>query len=139
MKANKYELISHTADIGIRVKANSLEGIFCNTASAMFDIMAKEKTPAPIIHSLEVSLNANSQEELAVFWLNELLSLSQAKQVIFDEFIINKLTNTILEAVVKGKGFNNYAIDTEIKAATFHELKLNQVKNYWQLELIFDV
>ena len=36
-----YELIEHTADVGIRVKGDDLEGLFANAALAMFDVMAE--------------------------------------------------------------------------------------------------
>jgi len=36
-----YEVIEHTADIGIRVKAKDPAGLFKNAAAAMFDIIAE--------------------------------------------------------------------------------------------------
>jgi len=139
VKANIYELISHTADIGIRLKANSLEDVFCSAASAMFDIMAKTKSPVKIKQSLDINLTADSYEDLLVYWLNELLSLSQVKQLVFSGFVIKELKKNKLKAVVEGRALNSYTINTEIKAATFHGLKLTQIKGSWQLELIFDV
>ena len=38
-----YELIEHTADVGIRVRGKGLNELFQNAAVAMFEIIAEEK------------------------------------------------------------------------------------------------
>jgi SHS2 domain-containing protein len=79
VKDRTYELIEHTADIGIRVKGKDLKELFKNAASAMFDIIA-EKKPQATSHRLQatriiVKQRADNLEELFINWLNELLSL----------------------------------------------------------------
>ena len=135
-----YELIEHTADIGIRVRAKDVNELFKNAASAMFQIIAEPKTPV-ILSSpeLPVKLNAESTEQLFVNWLNELLSLSATKELIFCNFKINKIEKNCLEASISGRPSDNFHINTEIKAATYHELKLEQKKSGWLAEVIFDV
>lgn len=137
-----YELIEHTADIGIRVKAHDLKELFINAALAMFDIIA-EKGPSakgqmprtPYI----IKQKADNLDELFINWLNELLSLSATKELIFNDFKINKLDITKLEATAIGEDIKNYKVNTEIKAATYHQLKLEETKSGWQAEVIFDV
>jgi SHS2 domain-containing protein len=138
-----YELIEHTADIGIRVKGKDLKELFKNVALSMFDIMA-EKRPETRNQSTEtrkltIEQKAENLEELFVNWLNELLSLSATKELIFSDFVINKIDRNTLQAVAIGQDFKNYKVNTEIKAATYHELKLEQTKSGWQVQVIFDV
>jgi len=135
-----YELIEHTADIGIRVKGADLKELFCNAAAAMFDIIAEKKEPAQAKQTkIKIVQDADSLEELFINWLNELLSLSAVKELIFSEFWIGKLDKNTLQAVAIGEANKNYKINTEIKAATYHQLKIEEVKSGWQAELIFDV
>ena len=138
-----YELIEHTADIGIRVKGSDLRELFRNAAAAMFDIMAQKKPyivhRTPYIDKIIVKQKAEDLEELFVNWLNELLSLSAIKEKIFSDFTFRKLDAHNLEAVAMGEDIKNYKVNTEIKAATYHELKLEQAKTGWQSEVIFDV
>lgn len=135
-----YEFIEHTADISIRVKGNDLIALFRNAALAMFDIAAQKKeAQAEGKTRLQISLKADNLDELFVNWLNELLSLSATKYLIFSDFQINKLDNSILEAVAIGENTANYKVNTEIKAATYHQLKLEESKTGWQAEIIFDV
>ena len=135
-----YELIEHTADIGIRVRGEDLKELFRNAAAAMFDIIAEKKEPE-IKKQAEIKIEqkAGDLEELFVNWLNELLSLSATKELIFLDFKINKVDKNILQAVAIGENIKNYKVNTEITAATYHELKLEQAKTGWQAEIIFDV
>lgn len=138
-----YELIEHTADVGIRVKGKDLRELFENAAVAMFDIIAEKKPQATGRRSqakeILVKQKAENLEELFVNWLNELLSLSAVKEVIFEGFNIKKIEENNIEAYVVGVSVDNYKVNTEIKAATYHELKLEQTKAGWLAEVIFDV
>ncbi len=138
-----YELIEHTADIGIRVKGEDLEELFSNAALAMFDIIAEGKSPSrqvtkPAIKN-SINLKADSQDELFIDWLNELLSLSATKELIFFDFKIKKIKNNVLEAEVSGRNVKEYRVNSEIKAATYHQLKIADTADGWQAEVIFDV
>ncbi len=135
-----YEFIEHTADIGIRVRASSLKGLFINTALAMFDIIAEKKHSADTTQEkIEIKQQAQNPEELFINWLNELLSLSAAKELIFCDFKINKFDKNNLEAVATGSNMADYKVNTEIKAATYHGLKLEERNGRWLAELILDV
>ncbi|MFH0791082.1 MAG: archease [Candidatus Omnitrophota bacterium] len=143
MQKKDYEIIEHTADIGIRVSAPDLAGVFSKAAAAMFDIIAEKKLSA-VSRQLSakkviVKQKAGNLEELLVNWLNELLSLSAVKELIFYGFKINKLDAKGLEAEVFAKPMKNFKVNTEIKAATYHELKVIKVDSGWQAEVIFDV
>jgi SHS2 domain-containing protein len=48
-------------------------------------------------------------------------------------------TDNKLEARVCGQGFQDYKVNVEIKAATYHQLKIEQKGSLWQAEVIFDV
>lgn len=136
-----YSLIEHTADIGIRVKAKDLAGLFRNAARAMFDIASHQVTKSPSHQSkkIKIKLKAENLEDLFVAWLNELLSLSATKEIIFSHFDIKIVNNKDLEAEAQGYGYLNYRMNTEIKAATYHQLKINKTIRGWLAEVIFDV
>ena len=134
-----YEILEHTADIRIRVLGNSLNDLFINAALAMFDILAeKEHSEKTAVKAL-ILQEAIDIEELFINWLNELLSLSAAKEIIFSEFKINKLTDTSLDIECLGARASGYRINTEIKAATYHGLKMQKNDKGWEAEVIFDV
>jgi len=135
-----YEILEHTADIRLRVKAKDLPGLFINTARAVFEIITDSSELG--IHkakTIKIKLESEDLEELFVTWLNELLSLSAAKELIFSQFSIKKISKNGLEAEVSGEDAGNYKLNTEIKAATYHQLRIEENKEGWQAEVIFDV
>ncbi|MBU4346423.1 MAG: archease [Candidatus Omnitrophica bacterium] len=135
-----YQIIEHTADIGIRVKARDLKELFKNAARAMFDIMAETiEKKSQRTEKFALKQRAADREELFINWLNELLSLSATQGLVFKDFKIERLDEGSIEAIVTGNDIKSYKVNTEIKAATYHELKLEKASSGWQAEVIFDV
>jgi len=138
--AKNYEVIEHTADIGIMVKGKDLAELFKNAGLAVFDIIAKRK-PGKNTRPKTISIRqtADNVEELFVNWLNELLSLSATKELIFTDFHIDTLYEHTLKARALGEDFKRYRLNVEIKAATYHELKIEKLDSGWQARVILDV
>lgn len=86
-----YTLIDHTGDIGIVVRAGSLEQLFIAAATAMFDILlepAEEKSS----RFFPIEVEGIDLEDLIVRWLSELLYLHDAKRLAFLDFEIESLS-----------------------------------------------
>lgn len=123
----RYEIIPHTADIGIRVYGKDLKELFKNAAYGMFDIIADlDGLTSSITQSIEVK--APNKEELLVVWLDELLYNFYTKQIIFFDFKISELDDKHISAEALGRnvGENRNRLKTEIKAVTYHELKIEE-------------
>ena len=69
-----YELIDHTADLGIRLASQTLDGLFEVAADALSDLLFEESTITPA-RTAQVSVEAESAEDLLVEFLRELLYL----------------------------------------------------------------
>ena len=135
-----YEILEHTADIRIRVKAEDLPALFSRAAAAMFDIIA-EKRPGKSARRLELKVvqEAQSIDELFINWLNELLSLASVGRQVFTDFRIDKIDESRVEARVNAEPAESYKINKEIKAATYHQLQVSKTGDGWKAEVIFDV
>jgi len=136
----RYEIIPHTADIGVKAYGATLQELFNNTAYAMFDIIADlDGLTGSVTQSVEV--NAPNTEELLVAWLGELLYHFYTKQVIFFDFQIEELSETRVKAQALGRhiGENRNRLKTEIKAVTYHELKIEKKDGAYAATIIFDV
>ncbi len=133
-------MLEHTADIGIKVKALTLKGLFKKTWLAVISLCAKkQKLLDPQKHKFVITQKADNPEELMVNWLNELLSMSAALGVVFDGIKIKKLNQQFIDAEAIGTDIRNYNIHTEIKAATYHQLKVYKSGFLWHAQVIFDV
>ena len=135
-----YEILEHTADIRIRVRAKELKTLFTRSARAMFDIIAEKKSGSGAKKvELAIDQKAENLEELLINWLNELLSLSSARGLVFSKFKIKSFCENSLKARVQGEKAKNYKINKEIKAATYHQLQITKDGIGWKTEVIFDV
>ena len=136
----RYEQFSHTADIGVRVFGRTLKELFDNAAFAMFDILADlDGLKGEIVQ--EIELTAPNYEELLISWLDELLYNFYTKSVIFYKFEILDLAEDFIKAKAHGRavGANRNRLKTEIKAATYYNLKIIKTDDYYEVDIIFDV
>ena len=140
MDKKNYELLEHTADIAVLVKADSLKKLFINSAAAMFEIISApvyDKLSSPLCAQVEES--GGNFEELLVNWLNQLLFLSASREIIFRDFKITELSERTLKAEASGLPMSACEVHIEVKAATYHELKVSNNEDEWQAKIIFDV
>jgi SHS2 domain-containing protein len=136
----RYEQFPHTADIGIRIYGNDLRELFENAAFAMFDTIADlEGLKGDVEQDFE--LTAPNREELLIAWLDELLFNFYTKQLIFFRFEIKELTENKIAAKAFGRpiGANRNRLRAEIKAATYHDLKIKKTASGYEVEVIFDI
>ena len=136
----KYEIIGHTADMGIRVWGRTKKALFKNAAEGMFDLIVDKKN-IRINKTLKFNLKAPDSRELFISWLRELLYQYSAKGLVFKKFIISKFTDTQLcaEAVGENMDLKKHIFKNDLKAVTYHSLDIKKIKDYWQAQGIFDV
>jgi SHS2 domain-containing protein len=134
------QAMDHTADRGIIVQATGLEELFARAAWGMFSIITDLNTVRPE-HSEKIVVTASDQQALLVNWLSELNFQHVTRHRLFSHFRIVKLSDQHLEAEVQGEDImlDRHTIHTEIKAVTFHGLKLEPAGNGWRAEIIFDL
>jgi len=135
-----YEVFEHTADIGLRIKGSSLQELFKNAGLAIFQVSSRRQYVKDKKHTdIIIRQKSDSLDELFINWLNELLSISSAKGLIFHNIKVKKLENNNLEALITGSSIENYRVNTEIKAATYHQLKIEEKNGEYIAEVILDV
>ncbi|MFC1570774.1 archease [Candidatus Omnitrophota bacterium] len=133
----RYEQIPHTADLAARIYGKDMPELFKNAAYAMFDIMS-DLEGAERDHEERLEVEATDAESLLISWLNEALYLSYVKQLVFTEFKIISLDETRLTAVLKGSSAES-RVTTEIKAATYHDLKITETEEGYEVTVVFDI
>ena len=132
-----YEILEHTADIGIKAYGKTPQELFINSARGMFDIIADTRRIRPK-EQIEIKQEAQSYDELLRLWLQELLYQYSISGVIFKEFSIQSLSPQAIKAIVRGERAPD-KIKTEIKAVTYYELEFKKTKDGYKAKVIFDV
>jgi len=141
---NPFEIIDHTADVGIKAHGSTLTELFENAARGMFAVIAGEKYKAQgskIEKKIEINENKDNLEEILVSWLSELLYIFNREKIYLDNFRILSLNNNGIKAETSGVNIDLYQSDlyTEIKAVTFHNLKIEEDIEGFSCTIIFDV
>ena len=136
----RFKTIEHTADVGIEVEADSLEELFAGAAEAMFCLMVDTRGVRRTVERV-VRLEASDLDELMFRWLNELIFFVSAESLVFSGFDVGLVRADGLEAVVSGEPIDQsrHELKIEVKAATYHELKVEERDGAWAARVIFDV
>jgi len=136
----KYDLIDHTADVGVKSYGKTLSECFENAAVGMFDIIT-DNSDIGSVGEYDIVLKADELEQLLVDWLNELLFLNSSENLVFGKFNIeiNEGQNK-LKAKISGEEFDTskHNIGAEIKAITYHMLEVKNTKPY-HVQVLFDI
>jgi len=133
-----YELIEHTADVGVKAYGKTLAEAFEHAAKGMFDIITDESTIDPI-GQYDINLEAPDLEQLLVDWLSQLLFLNGAENLVFGKFEVT-LKGTQLTAHIFGENYDTkkHRMGVEIKAVTYHMVQVSQ-KNPIFVQVLFDI
>jgi len=132
-------VLSHTADTGIEVTADSLADLIGELCAGMFGLMASVE-PSAAEKWVEVSLVAQTVEELVVNTLSELVYHSEVENLIFCAFRV--WMGPDLAVRVKAGGLLVDAVEPvgpPIKAVTYHDLVVEQRDDIWYGRVYFDV
>jgi len=135
-----YELVDHTADLGVRVFGETAEALFANAAYALTDLITD---PSLLVDKEEAALVIEGSDwaDLMVNWLRELLYAWCGHEKLVQRVRIVSLTQGRLEARV---WYDAYAADRhvlrhEIKAVTYHQIRVATTRKGWEAQVIFDV
>ncbi|HEX9897156.1 MAG TPA: archease [Dehalococcoidales bacterium] len=135
-----FEILNHTADIGIIARGQDVRETFINAARGLFSLVIDPEEVSVKKHR-EISITAPDREALLVNWLNELIYLLDAEEVLFKDFKIIEITGTRLKVKAGGERINTkkHHLRREVKAATYHQLKIEQTAEGWRAQVIFDI
>jgi SHS2 domain-containing protein len=138
-----YETFEHTADLGLRVRANSLERVFVEAAQGLFSIIVANPESIRALQQVSFTLAKTDPPapELLLFdWLSELLFTYETRQLVLCDFDVT-LDDRGLTATAGSEPIDTtrHVLDHEVKAITYHGLKLSQEDGQWLAELIVDI
>jgi SHS2 domain-containing protein len=136
----KYEVIDHTADLGIHVFGADAKDLFANAAFALFDLIA-DIDALKGLNEHEVHITGDDWPDTMVNWLRELLYLWTCKEMLVKITDISYLTEHELTATVKFDPYDpdRHEIKNEIKAVTYHQIQVEKGPLSWKSKIIFDV
>ena len=138
--AMRYKTFDHTADLGIEVYGEDQNQLFINAGFSLFDLLTEADTIEEKI-SLDLTVEGMNLEDLMVSWLRELLYLHQSERYLFRDFIIHEISEKLLRATLKGEkcDLQRHELIREIKAVTYHQIKVAYEKGKWVSRIVLDI
>jgi len=136
----RFEILDHTADIGLIVHGENLKALFENAGEAFFHLITDLRKVKGRIER-RVNIGGESLDRLMVDWLSELLYLHDVEHLLFKRFKIDSIGEDGLKAAVKGDLFQEgvHVIKTEVKAVTYHQIEVRQENRGWRAQVILDL
>ena len=134
-----FDIVDHTADVGIIAYGTNMSQAFVNAARALFSLITELDDVEEVMYR-DIELTASDEESLLVAWLNELIYLFDAEGIILKRFDITELDSTRLKARSYGEKVDSskHSLKTGVKAATYHMLKVDK-DNGCKVQVLFDI
>ncbi len=132
-----FEELDHTADRALRVYGLDMGQLLINAACGLNSLLAPEFAPGAARCKVGVQLEALDAESLLVEWLSELAYRAESERLVFDEFELQEVSPTRIRAILWGRPAAR--LERDIKAVTYHNLKIVQTEKGLTATVVLDV
>lgn len=135
-----YQVIDHTADIGLHVFGADSAELFRNAAWALTDVITDRRSVVAT-ESLTLTITGRDWPDLLVNWLRELLYLWSGKDQLVESVEIEQISahRIVATALVESYQSERHRIHNEIKAVTYHQIDVSKSLTGWEAKIILDV
>ncbi|HUG19263.1 MAG TPA: archease [Planctomycetaceae bacterium] len=135
-----YETFDHTADLGLRIEAATLEKLFEEAARGITAQIVENVAAISPTEEVTIEKQGTETDYLLFDWLDELIYQYEVCHRVFAEFEI-KLTAEGFTATLRGEPIDRekHLLSHEVKAVTYHGFVVEQTEHGWRAELILDI
>lgn len=135
-----YELFEHTADLGLRAESATIAAAFQDIAACLLAALVEDPNAVRPEVKEQLTVEGTDREYLLFDWLNALLRRFEEDRMLFSQFAVSVRENG-LDAAIRGEAYDpdRHALSHEVKAVTYHELKLVPDGDGWLAEAIVDI
>ncbi len=135
-----FETFEHTADLGLRIRAADLDTLFAEAAQVLFSVLVEDLATVRPAQAVAVRIDGDERDLLLFDWLKELLYRFDAEHLLFCRFEVKVEGNT-LQGRAWGEPLDRdrHELAHEVKAITYHRLRIEQTGTEWLAEVIVDI
>jgi len=140
MGTKNWEEVDISGDVGLRVWGNSLAGVFRNAAEGMYSLVA-DTSLVETAREISVIARGESREGLLVAFLNELIYHFDTHGFIGKEIKIKEITERSVSAMIRGEENGQMSGNGHLllKAATYHNISIQESQGKWTAFVMFDI
>jgi SHS2 domain-containing protein len=135
-----YETFAHTADLGLRVRAGDLDELFADAAAGLFSLVVNDVPSDLDATECRFEIEGSRLDLLLLDWLNELLYVFDSERMVLGSFEV-EVGSAGLRATARAQPLDpdRHGLLREVKAITYHGLKVEQDGEQWLAEVIVDI
>ena len=135
-----YETFDHTADLGLRIRAADLNTLFAEAGQALLATLVEDIAAVAPARKLDVNIAGTDREYLLFDWLKELLYRFDAEHMLFSRFEV-RIDDNGLHGSAWGEPLDRarHELAHEVKAITYHGLRVERTADGWLAEVIVDI
>jgi len=139
-----WQLVDHTADVGLLIEAPTREALFEEAAQALMALIVEDPGSVEERETLDFELTADDPADdpadLLFDWLQTLLVAVELRRVLLTRFQV-RLEGRGLRASASGERIDpaRHRLAHEVKAITYHGLAVRATRDGWQAEVIVDI
>ncbi len=135
-----FEVIDHTADMGIRVWGPDLPSLFTEAARGMFEQITDVKR-ITASRTRTLVIEGTDETDLLINMLRELLYLFTGKGLLVKSAAIQSISGAALTLRIAGEKYDpeRHAIRNEIKAVTYAGGDIRKTPEGLEAIIIFDI
>lgn len=135
-----FETFDHTADLGLRVTAGDLEELFAEAARGLTSLVVEDPETLKSDRATEFRIEGDDLDLLLIDLLGELLFRFETTGFLGRDFTAVH-TPGGLDVEARGEMIEGQAhrLAREVKAITYHGLKVERQDDRWMAEVIVDI
>ncbi len=138
-----FAFFPHTGDIGVHLRAETLDGLFAAAAEAFLDAVTDAAGVRPA-DEVVLSCRAAELDLLLHDFLSELLFRFDARRLLLRPTAVTVRPDAPgwrVDAHLAGEALDSgrHAVDRVLKAVTYHELAVSQDASGWSATVVFDI
>jgi SHS2 domain-containing protein len=135
-----YVYLEHTADTGIVATGETLQELFRAAAEGLASILY-DPEGIPETESSRIEATADDVESLLVEWLSEVNFHFEVDRIAYRRFDVTEATETHVRGMGHGAPVDpkRHRLGEQVKAVTYHGLKVERTDGQWSAQVIFDV
>jgi SHS2 domain-containing protein len=132
-----FEIVEHTADVGIRASGATLEETFEQATLGLAEIMGLRTAQRGADEA--ISVEADDLGALLVDWLSEVLYLHEVRDALLACVQVDEVVRGRATGHVELSPRRSEAVGTQVKAITYHQLMVEQTRTGWGAQVYVDV
>ncbi len=130
-----------SGDFVFDAAGNTLEELFTSCAEACFSAMTK-LTKVEAADEFSISIEGDDFEELLFNFLSELIYLKDTEKTFFSKFEVSISEDSkSLKSLALGEkiDYDKHEIKTDVKAVTYHKMKIVRIDGGFKVRVILDL